>query len=173
MPSNSCKEQPNACLYFHRRLSTTWEGQRVPTYICRLRYARDGPDARTNGTLTPEDKAALHGKSFQEVLAEIKATGGAVFSRGASSYRGVTCGKNKWIARIRVDCKIAYLGYFASEEAAARAYDAAARLVHGRWALSHLTAPCVIAWPAGCLCAANHHHTYRCSTRAGYKHTWS
>lgn len=110
------------------------DGQPAPTYICRLLYARDGPDARTNGTLTPGDKAALHGKSFEEVLAEIKATGGAAFSRGASSYRGVCFHKSssKWRAQSQIGGKRTTLGYFVSEEAAARAYDAAARLVHGR-----------------------------------------
>jgi hypothetical protein len=35
--------------------------------------------------------------------------------------------KSRWLARIRVDGRLIQLGYLADEEAAARAYDAAAR----------------------------------------------
>lgn len=54
-----------------------------------------------------------------------------------SSYRGVSrCTKDgRWQARIRVCKEVVYLGRFQSEEQAARRYDEAARLHHGRAAM--------------------------------------
>ena len=50
-------------------------------------------------------------------------------SRGrppTSGFKGVTAsGNKKWRARIKVDGKLRYLGYFSAPEEAARAYDAA------------------------------------------------
>jgi hypothetical protein len=45
-----------------------------------------------------------------------------------SQYRGVSWNKRagKWQALLRREGKLQYLGYFSDEEAAARAYDAAA-----------------------------------------------
>lgn len=46
---------------------------------------------------------------------------------GASSqYRGVSLDRHKWIARIRINGKLKYLGNFHSEMAAAKAYNNAA-----------------------------------------------
>lgn len=51
-------------------------------------------------------------------------------------YKGVYIdkGSGKWRARIRASDKRLHLGYFATPEAAARAYDEAARKHHGEFA---------------------------------------
>lgn len=57
---------------------------------------------------------------------------------GASSqFRGVswTVSKRRWRAAIKVDYRTKCLGYFRSEEDAARAYDAAARQFYGAFAM--------------------------------------
>ena len=57
-----------------------------------------------------------------------------------SSYKGVTLNKKRvhlgspWRARIMVDRKSIHLGYFPTEEAAARAYNAAALQYFGEYA---------------------------------------
>lgn len=53
-----------------------------------------------------------------------------------SGYKGVSLykDKNKWGAFISVKNKTRYLGLYATPEAAARAYDAAARELHGEFA---------------------------------------
>lgn len=54
----------------------------------------------------------------------------------ASRYKGVTWYRptKRWTAAIRVGGRVRYLGYFRDEQAAARAYDTAAREVHGEFA---------------------------------------
>jgi hypothetical protein len=51
-------------------------------------------------------------------------------------YKGVTWhkGARKWLAQIMCDRKYRYLGLHAAEEDAARAYDRAARELHGEFA---------------------------------------
>jgi hypothetical protein len=53
-----------------------------------------------------------------------------------SRYLGVSWhpARRKWAARIGIDGKVRTLGYFASEEEAAHAYDAAARNLFGAYA---------------------------------------
>jgi len=51
-----------------------------------------------------------------------------------SGYKGVSWNKKHWIATITINSKATYLGGFASKEAAARAYDAAAREYFGEFA---------------------------------------
>ena len=56
--------------------------------------------------------------------------------RKTSRYHGVYWYKslNLWRANIRHHRKLSFLGYFRSEEDAARAYDVAARKLHGEFA---------------------------------------
>lgn len=62
--------------------------------------------------------------------------------RGTSQYLGVhwSARKQRWRAQIRIDGEKVYLGSFASEKAAARAYDAAASEHHGEFAQLNLEA---------------------------------
>ncbi len=57
-------------------------------------------------------------------------------ANGTSKYKGVCWHKRKkgWQASIKIDGKLIYLGRFADEAQAARAYDAAARELHGEFA---------------------------------------
>lgn len=52
------------------------------------------------------------------------------------SYKGVYWHRRdrRWVAKIRTPIKRLHLGAFVSPEAAARAYDAAARKYHGEFA---------------------------------------
>lgn len=60
-----------------------------------------------------------------------------LFKNNKSGYRGVGWHKGceKWQARIRVDGKLIHLGYYDDKDDAARAYDAAARIHFGEFAV--------------------------------------
>jgi len=60
-----------------------------------------------------------------------------------SAFRGVSrCTKDgRWQARIRVSKEVVYLGRFPTEEQAARRYDEAARLHHGKAAMLNFVTP--------------------------------
>lgn len=78
---------------------------------------------------------------------------------GTSVYKGVRKTKSgKWSSAIRINGADTYLGTFASEEDAARAYDTAARVHHGEFACvnfpqngerSATQSPAVSLLPAG------------------------
>lgn len=54
--------------------------------------------------------------------------------KGMSRFKGVVFNGGKWMARINVNRKTIYIGKYNTEEAAARAYDEAARKHFGEFA---------------------------------------
>lgn len=61
--------------------------------------------------------------------------------RGSSRFKGVSWSRaaGKWLAQIMANRKRKYLGIFSVEEDAARAYDMAARELHGEFARVNFT----------------------------------
>ena len=120
------------CLNHHLPLA-----HNVPYYKNnhRLIYKAKGPSAPTNLPLDEATRAALDAITLEQLLASFRRDG-ASFSKGSSSYRGVSWDKtNKyWQAFIRVQGKNQRLYLGPCEEDAARAYDAAALRTFGpRW----------------------------------------
>lgn len=91
---------------------------------------RDGDGLNnTRGNL----REASHGENMRNAKGRV----------GTSRFKGVSwCSrKGRWVAQIRYDGKTRFLGYFADEDAAARAYDAAAAIGHGRFARLNFPSP--------------------------------
>lgn len=57
------------------------------------------------------------------------------FRNSLSQFRGVTPQGQRWVARISHGGVCRYLGLYLTEELAARAYDAAAKQLHGEFAI--------------------------------------
>jgi hypothetical protein len=64
-------------------------------------------------------------------------------SRNTSGYKGVSLDKkvNKWQAKITSYGRHKWLGYFTTPEAAALAYDQAAKLLNGEFAKLNFNQP--------------------------------
>jgi len=106
---------PNKILYLHRLLMPGvrqvdhWDGDGLN---CQQSNLRDATDSQNQA-----NQQKHHGPS-------------------SSRFKGVGWHKasGKWRARIKVDYQDRYLGVFATEEEAARAYDAAALAAWGEYA---------------------------------------
>lgn len=80
------------------------------------------------------NRACVNPEHLEPVSPRTNTLRGEIGRRGASRFIGVCWhrGDGKWQASIgAADGRLAYLGAYASEEDAARAYDAAARALHG------------------------------------------
>ena len=107
----------------------------------RVKFAVDhkvkGPAASAACELppTPAEAARLDGMTLEQLLAEWRAAS-EVHSRGSSSYRGVDWNKDRQAWRMKIrnphTGKQETKGGFDVEEAAAREYDARARILYGK-----------------------------------------
>lgn len=55
-------------------------------------------------------------------------------TNNTSDFKGIRASGKKWRSRIRIDGKLIHLGYYLTPEEAARAYDEAAKELHGEFA---------------------------------------
>ena len=103
----------------------------VPTYMARL--IMDAPDGieidHINGDRLDNRRCNLRLCTHRQNLRNRKRQ-----DNGSSRYKGVHKSAGKWRAMIGYDGKLYHLGYFADEEEAARAYNAAATEHFGEFA---------------------------------------
>jgi hypothetical protein len=109
------------------RFLGSWESERDAA----LAYDRASLHYRGSGaTLNfPTRAASLGAANAASLRAEAHTS---KKQRMTSQYRGVSWYADGWHARIQQDSKSVRLGRFKEEDAAARAYDAAARSLHGK-----------------------------------------
>jgi hypothetical protein len=123
-------------------------------YAVRPRRAEDGPgptqiymhrvilDAPAGVPVRRRNESRLDNRRANLRLATLSQSRAGARLRGdnTSGYRGVTWSarNGQWQAQIQVAGKRHFLGYFASKEDAARAYDEAAREAFGEFARLNL-----------------------------------
>lgn len=101
-------------LYLHRYIMGVSDGQTIVDHV--------------NGDTLDNRRCNLRLCSKRENSRNVKSR------RGASVYRGVRRSGDRWRADIMEDGVRVFIGSFADEEAAARAYDREARVRHGDFA---------------------------------------
>jgi len=69
-------------------------------------------------------------------------------SDNPSGFKGVCADRHRWMARIQLDGRRTYLGYFATPQEAARAYDAAAVELFGEYARPNFPQEMSVRWSA-------------------------
>ncbi len=111
------RKKGGVIVYMHRQLMPVPKG----LYVDHIN--RDGLDNR---------KANLRAATHSQNCRNRRKMRGNYSSR----YKGVHWSEElkKWRANIRIDRKAIHLGYFTDEIEAGRAYDAAAKLRHGKYA---------------------------------------
>ncbi len=109
------------------------------THHTRVVYKVCGPEKPLNFELTVEERAVLDAMSLEQLMAQFRAAGAAA-RIGGSGYHGVSwdrdAGRTAGFWRARWKHKT--IRVFQSAEEAARAYDAVAREVYGRYAATRL-----------------------------------
>lgn len=134
-------------------LALTWHAKRRPTNTYARRSVRKNGRVRTvylhafvtgwayvdhiNGDGLDNRRANLREASHAQNMRNVPALG------GKSRFKGVTWDPSSsgWMARIARDGTRHYLGVHSTEEAAAAAYDTAARELHGPFATFNFPKP--------------------------------
>ena len=110
-------------------------GREHPVRMHVLIMGRPGVDHRDGDGLNNQRSNLRFASALEQQGNRRKQRRGVTTSRFKGVYREKRCPLRPWAAVIRVSGKMRGLGYYADEEDAARAYDAAAREVFGEFAL--------------------------------------